>query len=289
MRTAVRTVLKGTRYYDAGKMYRGGLLRVGEMLRLQHNPGNAHDKYAVEAYLASSGAMLGHISKDYSRKYSELLVQGAVLSAKVSEVSGTGNEIRIEVEIQYEGGNHNHLHGSRIWKASEKLPASPGVYRLCNDATKEMYIGSSNNVRSRVKDHIKALESGCHSNRFLQDSYGKSGPNLFGATVLVECSGEQLLISEEKEIKKAMSAGYHLLNMTETGQGVKPKPGSGPGETISNRDARRGGDRSPGLSEPANVGATRPAQNDRESAWPSIVGWLIFLLVLYLIFFGGNN
>jgi hypothetical protein len=142
-----------------------------------------HNKYAIEAYLAFSGEMLGHISKDYSKKYSKLLAQGAVLSAKISAVSGTGSEIRIEVEIQYEGGDHDRLNGSKMLKDSDDLPASPGVYQLHNDATKEMYIGSSSNVRLRVKEHIKALESGSHSNRFLQGSYGKSGPNRFSARV----------------------------------------------------------------------------------------------------------
>ncbi len=285
MRTSVRTILKGTRYYDAEKSYNSGFLRVGEVISLKHNSRNSHDKYAVEAYLASSGAMLGHISKDYSKKYSELLAQGAVLSSKVSEVSCAGNEIRVEIEIKYDGGATNPLHSSKIWRFSENLPVSPGVYQLKNDSTKEIYIGSSNNVKLRIRDHIKALESGSHVNKFLQDSYKKNGPNCFSATLLVECASEQLLLVEEKEIKKAMAAGLNLLNMTDTGQGVKPRYGAASSENISARGARTVGNKSDSLSLDASLNKAPLAKVDGGNLYPAIIGWIIFIFFIYSVFF----
>lgn len=292
MRTAVRTVLKGARYYDAGRANRDGILRLGKKIRLIHNSKNIYDKYAVEAYLASDGSMLGHISRDLSQKYSELLTSEKIANANITAISGSGNELRIEIEIQYDGDDHGRgrgrLHNSKIWKSSSVAPTSPGVYKLQNDTTQEIYIGSSNNVRSRLMDHIKALESGSHSNRFLQDSYETSGPNSFSATVIAECESEHLLLFEEREIGKALSAGSRLFNMTETGQGVKPAQGAGPTRTISTRISRIESGRRSTPNKPTITGASPPTQNGNSSTWPALIGWLILLWVLYAIFSGAK-
>lgn len=47
----------------------------------------------------------------------------------------------------------------------------PGVYQIVNKRTGKRYIGSSDNVRSRLRGHLRDLEKGCHSNTPLQTEW----------------------------------------------------------------------------------------------------------------------
>ena len=53
------------------------------------------------------------------------------------------------------------------------------IYKIKNIITNQIYIGSSVNIRSRIKRHFKELKDGKHHSLKLQRSYDKYGKENF--------------------------------------------------------------------------------------------------------------
>lgn len=89
----------------------------------------------------------------------------------------------------------------------DAMPTVSGVY--CIETRKgELYVGSSKNVKGRLRSHFHALDKGSHCNRKLQRSYGKYG--LTKVAVLLICRVEDLLLYEQL----ALDALSPTLNLT---------------------------------------------------------------------------
>lgn len=73
----------------------------------------------------------------------------------------------------------------------------PGIYKITNVETKKFYIGSSNIVKRRAKEHHKKLISGTHSNPFFQNAFIKYGIENFIFEILELCSYEDLIVREQ--------------------------------------------------------------------------------------------
>lgn len=56
---------------------------------------------------------------------------------------------------------------------------SCGVYAIRNNMDNKMYIGSSTNIRSRIKYHINALKNNKDCNRYLQEVVNDIGLDKF--------------------------------------------------------------------------------------------------------------
>lgn len=54
-----------------------------------------------------------------------------------------------------------------------------GVYMIVNAINGKRYIGSSNNIKRRLKEHRQHLKSGTHDNQHLQSSYNQHGADNF--------------------------------------------------------------------------------------------------------------
>ncbi len=54
-----------------------------------------------------------------------------------------------------------------------------GIYRIVNRATNECYVGQSQRVKKRLREHFRLLESKKHPNPRLQNSYNKYGSDSF--------------------------------------------------------------------------------------------------------------
>lgn len=54
-----------------------------------------------------------------------------------------------------------------------------GIYRIVNKLTNECYVGQSQRMKKRLRDHFRLLESKKHPNPKLQNSYNKYGPDAF--------------------------------------------------------------------------------------------------------------
>ena len=63
-----------------------------------------------------------------------------------------------------------------------------GVYKIICRKTGRSYIGQSNNVLGRIGGHLRALETGAHSNKELQEDYNLYGNGEFDVYFLERTS-----------------------------------------------------------------------------------------------------
>ena len=72
-----------------------------------------------------------------------------------------------------------------------------GVYKITNIVSGKSYVGSSRNIRNRIKAHFSHLNRGDHPNKHLQSSFRKYGRDAFVVTLLEECSQDELIRREQ--------------------------------------------------------------------------------------------
>lgn len=77
-------------------------------------------------------------------------------------------------------------------------PIISGIYMIRNRETGKVYIGSSNNISKRWRNHKSLLKNGKHHSIYLQNAYNKYGKNSFEYLVLKEVQEEDLLTEEKK-------------------------------------------------------------------------------------------
>lgn len=90
-----------------------------------------------------------------------------------------------------------------------------GIYRIKNLKTGKIYIGQSNDIRSRIKNHIKNLTCGTHTNKGLQEDYDNCGLSIFDYDILFECDKNDLFELESKTIKEYYDKNIKLYNETD--------------------------------------------------------------------------
>lgn len=79
-----------------------------------------------------------------------------------------------------------------------------GIYKIVNTATGQCYVGQSQRVKKRLKEHFRLLRGNKHTNPHLQKAYNKYGANSFYGALEVECnSHEEMDALEEAFIKGA--------------------------------------------------------------------------------------
>ena len=81
-----------------------------------------------------------------------------------------------------------------------------GIYKIKNIINDKFYIGSSNNIHKRIKNHFMNLRLNKHINKILQNSYNKYGVECFTYEILEilpeNITRKQLLDIEQKYIDK---------------------------------------------------------------------------------------
>jgi len=75
-----------------------------------------------------------------------------------------------------------------------------GIYKIENITNGHIYIGSSNNINKRVRDHFGSLKLDKHANSHLQNAYNKYGKDSFECKVLIICDPDMLLVYEQRFI-----------------------------------------------------------------------------------------
>jgi group I intron endonuclease len=79
-----------------------------------------------------------------------------------------------------------------------------GLYKLVNKATGQCYVGQSQRVEKRIKEHFRLLRKGAHTNPHLQHAYNKYGAENFYGAIEVECKDlQELDMLEETFLKGA--------------------------------------------------------------------------------------
>lgn len=223
MRANTNLSVKGTRYYRAAELLQRGSLSSGMAVRLEHQPDNPHDRNAVAVKVKRTGAMLGHVSRELAPKYAELINSGKIVEASIANVDKNGTYINVEIRVVYEQSDDQlaEKHNSRLWLSASDMPTEAGVYTIRNIDSGRQYIGSSTNLKVRIRSHIRDLSLGCHANHAIQSDFSSLGANHFEAKVLVMVASPSSLASVEADrIKSLLNSGAALYNLTEDGQGT---------------------------------------------------------------------
>lgn len=71
-----------------------------------------------------------------------------------------------------------------------------GVYQIFNNRSGIRYIGSSLNVYQRIRAHRSLLKRNKHSNKYLQRSWNKNGPDAFEFLIII-LTKDQLIEIEQ--------------------------------------------------------------------------------------------
>jgi group I intron endonuclease len=74
------------------------------------------------------------------------------------------------------------------------LKVTSGIYKIQNVLTGFIYIGCSQNIEKRFKQHIRSLKNGRHQNRHLQSSFNKHGIENFLFHVIFEAYCEECVL-----------------------------------------------------------------------------------------------
>ena len=78
-----------------------------------------------------------------------------------------------------------------------------GLYKIVNTATGCAYVGQSQRIKKRLKEHFRLLRLNKHPNRHLQSSFNKHGPECFYGAVEVECDN----LDELDRLEEAFLSG----------------------------------------------------------------------------------
>jgi group I intron endonuclease len=74
-----------------------------------------------------------------------------------------------------------------------------GIYKIVNKVTGQCYVGQSQRVKKRLKEHFRLLRWNKHTNPHLQNAYNKYGASAFYGALEVECSNFDELDRLENE------------------------------------------------------------------------------------------
>ena len=216
LKAEIRTVIlriKGTRHYQTDLAFTSGELANGSDIYLAPEPKNPHDKNAVSV-LSSNQKNLGYISKDISAKYKNLLIEELIHQVKVHSAKRSTDHALFDVRIAVTYTSSSGEHGASI-------PSSPGAYEISFNPG-VAYIGSTENLSRRYKQHLNKLNNASHPNNALQNAFDRHGLEAFSFTVLAytktRLDAEKF---EHSEISKRLQLGERLYNKTFDGKGVK--------------------------------------------------------------------
>jgi len=90
------------------------------------------------------------------------------------------------------------------------------IYEIENTITGFKYIGCSNHIQRRWKEHIRELRSNKHRNKHLQNAWNKHGEESFNFKIISEYDDENIMFLEEK---KLIENSDNLYNMADGGLG----------------------------------------------------------------------
>lgn len=95
-----------------------------------------------------------------------------------------------------------------------------GVYCILNLANQRHYIGSSENLNGRMREHFNALKRGAHKNRKLQNAWNKYGSDAFRFDVIEVIPSGDIVSAEQSWIDQTLPF-YNLRRTAESNLGFK--------------------------------------------------------------------
>ncbi len=97
----------------------------------------------------------------------------------------------------------NLSHNSKCCEAKPlfktlKMKRITGIYKITNTINNKIYIGSSKDIATRFKNHLKGFKNNSHPNKHLLAAINKYGLNSFCFSILEECQ-EKVLFQKEQQ------------------------------------------------------------------------------------------
>lgn len=104
--------------------------------------------------------------------------------------------------------------------------AQCGVYTITHTGNGKMYVGSSGDIRLRLKKHRCDLSVGKHTNKKLQFAWNKYGADAFAFRVVLICGHAIRLFYEQRFIDahNCVANGYNIRAIAGSGLGLKHTP-----------------------------------------------------------------
>lgn len=100
-----------------------------------------------------------------------------------------------------------------------------GIYKITNLVNKKIYIGSSSNLKTRIKTHKNNLNKNKHINQYLQNAWNKYGEENFMFEIIEKCSNEIKIKREQYwlDFTKCYirKNGYNICKKADSPQGYK--------------------------------------------------------------------
>ncbi len=110
----------------------------------------------------------------------------------------------------------------------ERMPNTPGIYRITCKPTGKFYIGSAVNLRRRRNEHFGSLRNNRHHSITMQNAWNKYGPDAFIFEVLEYILLPELLIAREQywldTLKPFGKRGFNLAMLADSRLGTKQPP-----------------------------------------------------------------
>jgi len=88
---------------------------------------------------------------------------------------------------------------------SQQEVKNSGIYRITCVANNHFYYGSSINLKSRIKNHLGKLRSGCHRNKRLQRIFDKYGESSLTFEIVKYCDPSFILDEEQEYLDEHIS------------------------------------------------------------------------------------
>lgn len=89
-----------------------------------------------------------------------------------------------------------------------------GIYKIENEESGKIYIGSSRDLSERIRSHKANLRNNNHNNPHLQNSWNVHGSDTFTFEILLYCSKDNLKFYEQRALDKYESydrdIGYNI-------------------------------------------------------------------------------
>lgn len=98
---------------------------------------------------------------------------------------------------------------------TKQLVRKSGIYCILNLQNQKKYIGSSNNLYERLKNHDNQLNSNTHFNKILQNSWNKYKKENFIFIILEYCNKNKLIEKEQFYIDNIKPEFNIVKNITE--------------------------------------------------------------------------
>ena len=205
--------VKGTRHYEAELAFKHGELATNAKILLEPQPQNSHDKNAV-AVLSYERTMLGHISRDVAAKYQELCFDDGIYRVYIQTATRSDDHALFDIRIAV-------TYTTTSDSISTSLPTTPGAYEISLKLG-VTYIGATENLNRRYKQHVNQLTNKSHPNKALQKDFNNVGYEDLTFKVLKRTKSRLDAENyESSQISKRLENGEQLYNKTIDGKGRK--------------------------------------------------------------------